>query len=216
MAKKESTLLQLVLSLTLITLIAGVALASVYSITKEPITKSKEDKKNKAIAAVLTGFDAEKGTQKVVRYLREGDTDSLTLYLAFIDDNLFGAAVETYTDKAFSGKFSIMVGFDANGKILGTSVLSHTETPGLGDKINKEKDPKFSTQFVGFEPEKQKLQVTKDGGDVVAITAATISSRAFCDAIDRAYAAFLAVKNNPQFVNTPNNTDNFEKEASNE
>lgn len=208
--KKESSLLQLVLSLALITLVAGTALALVNEITKDKIAQSKEQKKQDAINAVLTGFDKQTGKIESVRYLVEGDSDSLTLHLASMDGQLFGAAVETYTDKAFSGKFSIMVGFDAQGTILGTDVLEHSETPGLGDKISKKKDEKFSAQFEGFNPDEKQLKVTKDGGDVVAITAATISSRAFCDAVERAHKAFLAVKNQSQMFNTT------EKEVVNE
>jgi electron transport complex protein RnfG len=194
MAKKESTLLQLILSLTLIAVIAGVALAAVYSITKEPIEKVQAEKKSKAIAQVLPNFSLEQGEIKEISLMPEEGKDPVTLYMAYIDGNLFGAAVETYTDIAFSGRFTIMVGFDVTGNITGTEVLKMNETPGLGDKIDKNKDSKFSPQFVGKNPETFKLKVSKDGGDVDAITAATISSRAFCNAVERAYKTFIKAK----------------------
>lgn len=208
--KKESSLLQLILSLTLITLIAGAALAFVYDITYDKIAQSKEQKKQEAINAVLTGFDKQSGKIETMRTLVDGDADSVTVHLAYMNDQLFGAAVETFTEKAFSGKFSIMVGFDAEGVVLGTDVLEHNETPGLGDKINKEKDENFSPQFVGVNPAEKPLKVVKDGGDIVAITAATISSRAFCDAVERAYKAFSALKS------VADNQQTCEKEVVNE
>lgn len=209
--KKESSLLQLILSLTLITLIAGAALAFVYDITYDKIAQSKEQKKQEAINAVLTGFDKQSGKIESKRTLVNGDVDSVTVHLAYMNDQLFGAAVETFTDKAFSGKFTIMVGFDAEGVVLGTDVLEHSETPGLGDKINKKKDENFSPQFVGMNPAEKPLKVVQDGGDVEAITAATISSRAFCDAVERAHKAFSTLK----AVNA-DNQQTCEKEVVNE
>ena len=91
--------------------------------------------------------------------------------------------------KGFSGKIEIMAGFLPSGTINNTAVVSHKETPGLGDKMDVKKSD-FPIQFMGKNPATYKLAVTKDGGDVDAITAATITSRAFCDAVDRAYKAF--------------------------
>ncbi|MDL2297450.1 RnfABCDGE type electron transport complex subunit G [Bacteroidales bacterium OttesenSCG-928-E04] len=190
MAKKESSLLQLVLSLTIIALVAGVGLAAVYSVTKEPIAEAQLKKKMDAIAEVLPGFSGE--TQEL-KFMPESGKDSITVYLAKQNGELFGGAVETYTDIAYSGRFTIMVGFDAQGLITGTSVLQMGETPGLGDKIDKKKDV-FPYQFEGKDPQNFKLKVKKDGGDVDAITAATISSRAFCDATERAYKIYMLAK----------------------
>ncbi len=190
MGKKESSLKQLVLTLTLITCIAAVALTIIYSITKDPIALSQQKKKTEAISQVLHGF---KGDIKERKVLLKGDKDSVTVYIALQKDSLIGAAVETYTDLAFDGTFSIMVGFDPIGNIIETEVLQANETPGLGDKIDKKKSD-FPLQFVGKNPANFKLQVKKDGGEVDAITAATISSRAFCDAIQRASNAFLTIK----------------------
>lgn len=190
MAKKESTLLQLVVTLCLITVIAGVALAAVYSVTKAPIEAAQQQKKNDAINQVLPGFTGELTDKTCVL---EGDKDPITVHLAYTDGELFGAAIETYTNKAFSGRFDIIVGLDAEGKILGTAVLKHAETPGLGAKID-DTESHFIQQFKGKSAITEALKVKKDGGDVDAITAATISSRAFCDAINRATEAFNQVK----------------------
>ncbi len=192
MGKKESSLLQLILSLTIITCIAAIALSIVYLITKEPIENSQQKKKNDAIAQVLPDFKGETKEQKI---LIEGDKDSVAVYVAYQDNTLYGAAVETYTDLAFSGRFSIMVGFDNEGNIIETQVLQANETPGLGDKIDKEKDD-FPNQFIGKNPTQLAVKLKKDGGEIDAITAATISSHAFCDAVQRASNAFLIIKQN--------------------
>lgn len=191
MAKKESTLLQLILSLTLIALVAAVALAAVYTVTKEPIEASQNSKKNDAIQLVLPDFDGK--VEDVEMAAAEGEQPVL-LHMAYDKKgDLYGAAVETYTNIAYSGSFTIMVGFDAEGTITGTEVLIMNETPGLGDKIDKSKSS-FPEQFVGKNPGQSSIQVKNDGGDIDAITAATISSRAFCDAVNRAYTAFLKAK----------------------
>ena len=191
MAKKETTLLQLVLSLCLISIVAAAGLASVYAITKEPISTSQKQKKVDAMKLVLSGFS---GETKELKILLPDDKDTVPVHLAYNGSQLFGAAVETYTDKAFNGSFTLMVGFDSLGNITGVEVLNANETPGLGDKIDKKKDEKFSEQFLNKNPNNFNLKVKKDGGEVDAITAATISSRAYCDALKRAYSAFIKAK----------------------
>src|SRR5690606_32206308 len=100
-----------------------------------------------------------------------------------------GTAVLSYSDLAFGGRMSVMVGFDAEGRISGVQTVGHTETPGLGSKITL---PNFTSQFLGQTAEGGRLAVDKDGGEVDAITAATISSRAFVDAVNRAREAVRA------------------------
>jgi Na+-translocating ferredoxin:NAD+ oxidoreductase subunit G len=111
------------------------------------------------------------------------------MYPAKKGDKLVGTAVETFTKKGFSGEIKLMVGFTPEGEIVGIRVLEHKETPGLGDKMEVEKSD-FHVQFQGKNPADFKLIVKKDGGNVDAITATTISSRAYCDAVQRAYDAF--------------------------
>jgi RnfABCDGE-type electron transport complex G subunit len=168
MAKKENSILQLILSLTGITLIAALLLSSVYIATKDPIEQKKIEKNNAAKIAVLPGFNLENGTLNEQKVFSEELNDSLTVTLAYMDNQFFGAAVATYTNKAFSGRFDIMVGFDKEGNILNTEVLGHQETPGLGDKIDKKKNV-FPVQFIGKNPNTNKLSVKKDGGEVDAI-----------------------------------------------
>ena len=98
-----------------------------------------------------------------------------------------GIAVETAVD-GFGGTFRVMVGFDQEGNILGYEILEHQETPGLGSHMEhwfKNAD-KPGQNIIGRKA--GALQVSKDGGDVDAITAATITSRAFLKAVNQAYA----------------------------
>lgn len=182
-AKTQSTFINMVVVLTVVTAFAGFALGSVYNLTKEPIAIAKQKKLNNAIKAVLPEFD----TIKMIKEPVEGTTDSLQFYVASKDGQIIGTAVETFTMKGFAGLVKLMVGFLPDGSIHNISVLEHKETPGLGTKMST---PKFKDQFIGIQPASFKLKVKKDKGDVDAITAATISSRAFCDAVQRAYDTY--------------------------
>ena len=104
-----------------------------------------------------------------------------------------GYAVETVVD-GFGGQFRVMVGFDEDGNILGYEILEHQETPGLGSHMThwfKNAD-KPGQNIIGRQG--GSLTVSKDGGDVDAITAATISSRAFLKAVNQAYADQFGVE----------------------
>lgn len=184
MAKKESTFLNMVLTLFLVAAVAALVLGGVYTVTKEPIAIAKQKKLEAAIKEVLPDFDS-LTTAKVP----EASGDSLTFYYASSAGEPVGVAIKSYSNKGFGGEIEIMVGLLEDGTISNTSVLSHKETPGLGDKMDKKKS-NFSAQFSGKNPADFRLKVIKDGGDVDAITAATISSRAFCDAVQRAYDTY--------------------------
>ncbi|HKL66822.1 MAG: RnfABCDGE type electron transport complex subunit G [Bacteroidales bacterium] len=186
MAKKESNLKNMLVALTMITLIASAALGGIYELTKEPIAAAKLEKKNNAIRQVIPDFD-NNPTEEVYKHAADGDT--LYFYPGKSGGNIVGTAVETFTNKGFSGEIKVMVGFLPDGTINDVVVLEHAETPGLGDKMEKSKSD-WTVQFQGKDPESFRLMVTKDGGDVDAITASTISSRAFCDAVARAYETF--------------------------
>jgi electron transport complex protein RnfG len=182
MAKTESTFRNMVLSLTLIALGASAGLGFVYELTKEPIALSVLNKKLDAIKQVVPEFN-NNPNEEMFR-LATGEGDSLDIYPAKMDGEIIGYAVDTYTNKGFSGYINLMAGFRPDGTIINISVLQQKETPGLGTKM---KDPGFKDQFNDKNPAQYQLKVRKDGGQVDAITAATISSRAFCDAIQRAY-----------------------------
>ncbi|NOZ47656.1 MAG: RnfABCDGE type electron transport complex subunit G [Chlorobi bacterium] len=192
MAKKESTLTSMVLTLFLVSLIASTILGFVYEFTKEPIAAAKLKKKNDAINVVVPNFTNNPGNESF-KVMSADNLDSLTFYPAYNDSTEVGMAVETFSKKGFGGKISLMVGFLPDGTISEIAVLDHKETPGLGEKMQRNKS-NFHVQFKGKNPAIFKLSVKKDGGDVDAITASTISSRAYCDAVKRAYDTFESIK----------------------
>ena len=181
MAKLESNLKNMVLSLVLISMGMSAALGYVYVLTKGPIEKANKEKEVEAVKMVLPDFDNDP-----VKDMKE--IDGLFFYPASKGGQTVGYAVNTFTDKAFSGKFTLMVGFLPDGTINKSMFLDQKETPGLGTKM---KEPKFYKQFEGKNPAIFKMMVKKDGGEVDAISAATISSRAYCDAINKAYQLFM-------------------------
>ena len=194
MAKKaESTLVNMLLSLTLIALVASLALALVNNATKGPIEKVNKEKIAQAVAKVLPEYDnytvdtvmvdTKKGREPMVRYTA---VDS--------EGNLVGKALESWDDNGFGGRLSAMVGFDADGNISGYEILASAETPGLGAKADKwfQKDGKGNV--IGMNPSTDNITVKKDGGVVDAITGSTITSRAYCRMIATAYSAFNTEK----------------------
>ena len=187
---KESTLRSMVLCLFLVCLVCSALLGGVYVLTKGKIDQEQIKKTNNAIALVTPEFDNAPSSEKMSV---EIDGKDIAVYPARKDGKTVGYAVESFTSKGFSGTINIMVGFDMEGNIVGTSVISHSETPGLGAKMT---EPAFYSQFIGKNPTSFKLGVRKDGGDVDAITASTITSRAYCDAVDRAYRVFQTIMDN--------------------
>lgn len=187
MAKKESTFLSMTLTLFLVTFLASLALGVVYGLTQGPKAEAENAKKNFAIKKVVPPFDNEP-TAEAYRIPTADGADSLLCYPAKKDGKLIGTAVESFTMKGFSGLIRVMVGLTPDGTVYNTSVLEQKETPGLGTKMT---EPFFKDQFNGKNPGSFKLAVKKDGGEVDAITASTITSRAYCDAMQRAFDAYM-------------------------
>ena len=184
MAAKKDTLLNMFVALFLICIVAGGILGIVYNATKDPIAAAENAKRTAAIKNVLPDFK----TLKTVNVKSAMEDAEIPFHLAYdADNNFIGAAVETFTNKGFSGNISLMVGILADGTIKNISVLQHAETPGLGSKMEEDT---FKNQFNDKNAASFNFSVKKDGGDVDAITAATISSRAFCDAVNRALSTF--------------------------
>jgi len=185
MAKKlESTLVNMILSLLLISAVMAAALGFVYGVTKEPIEQANKKKEIQAVREVLPAFDND--PTKDAKLI-----DGLTFYFGTNAGKPVGCAVKTFTDKGFSGRFDLMVGFKPDGSVNQIVVLDQKETPGLGTKM---KEPKFKDPFVGLNISTlpaQQVKVKKDGGTIDAITAATITSRAFCDGVQKAYDLYM-------------------------
>ena len=189
MAKKESSFINMVVTLLLVTAIAATALGFVYDLTKDAIAEAKLKAQNEAIKMVLPQYEK---LGEPFNVAAEEGADSLEFFPAYNGENIVGYAVKTYTKKGFGGVISIMAGIDKDGNFSGYQVLEHAETPGLGSKMevwfnNNEKPTQY---VIGKSPKTTKFQVSKDGGDIDAITASTITSRAFLDALVRAYNSY--------------------------
>jgi len=185
MAKKESSFINMVLTLLIITAIASLALGGIYNLTKEPIAIAQREKREKAIKEVIPEFDS----LLAIKILPEEAPDSLSLFHGFKEGEYVGTAISSYSNSGYDPtQIQVMVGFLPDGTIVNTVVTSHKETPGLGTKMD---EPVFKDQFKNKHPEVFMLTVMKDGGHVDAITAATISSRAFCEAVVLAYENYM-------------------------
>ena len=173
----------MVSTLFVITAISSASLGFMHQLTKEPKAAAERAKQNFAIMTVLPEYDNDPSADAYEIESYDGG-EPLTCYPAYKNGELTGIAVKTWTMKGFSGLIRLMVGFDKSGNIINISVLEQKETPGLGTKIA---DAEFKDQYNDKNPSAINIAVKKDGGTIDAITAATISARAFSDAVDRAY-----------------------------
>ena len=174
----KSNLTNMVLVLGVTCLFCSAVLGGAYALTKDPIDAAAAAKTQQAVAQVLPYFTE-------VEYNEDSH-----YYTATEGENLVGYAVES-TVVGFGGPLSLIVGITPDGVVYNTSVLSHSETPGLGAKCST--DQKFMAQWKGFDPSVKRLTVKKDGGDVDAITASTITSRAYALAVENALKTFKEI-----------------------
>lgn len=189
MAKLKSTLPNMLLSLTLICLFAAGILATVNMQTAGPIAASKAAALENAIKVVTPEFDNSPLADAYKAVTSDGD--SLIIYPATKNGQPAGVAVESFSMNGFNGEIRVIVGFDTEGKIFNYSVLQHAETPGLGSKMQEWfRTDKNNQNVIGRSLADGNLSVTKDGGQIDAITASTITSRAFLQIINRAYSAY--------------------------
>lgn len=175
----KSSLKNLLLSLGAITAVSAVALALCYNVTEEPRREAAERNTQAAIDRVLPPFDNNPAAEIA-------SVDGYDIYPAVKDNAFAGAAVAVVSHEGFGGDISMIVGFDTEGRVVDYCILQHSETPGLGAKAGEwfespERNVKGSSDMIS-------LRV--DGGDVDAITAATITSRAFVGAVNAARSCF--------------------------
>ncbi len=183
----KSTLINMVLVLFAITAIAAASVGGIYLLTKEPIAIATENAKKEALAQVLPTFE-----QTTMSTLSMDGLDLEVYTATAASGEVVGYAINTATMSGFSGLFRLMVGLDTDGTVINVNVLSHSETPGLGSKMADEgnsllmsvKDKKINDINWGM---------SKNGGDIDALTAATISSVAYSDAVERAMKAYNQV-----------------------
>lgn len=190
----KSSFKNMTICLLAICLVCSGLLAGVYALTAEPIAAAAAAKNEAAIKEVLPETAVTIEEERAVDF--EGA--SYAYNLAYDEQgNTVGCAINV-SPVGFGGPIVIKVGFDANGVICNTKVLSQAETPGLGAKCV---EPAFSEQFKGFDPAQKNLAVKKDGGDVDAITASTITSRAYTDGLALAAKVFHAIGQTPMLLN---------------
>lgn len=180
MEKLKSSLTNMVAVLTVIAVIAGAVLASVNAVTAPQIEKINADNLAAGIKAVMGSDD--------IQVADPEEVDGFTAYtIGDAEGNDLGKAVVT-TSNGFGGPLKVLVGFDTEGNIKGYTVLEHAETPGLGAKAGEW----FQDKIIGKNPGTSNFTVSKDGGEIDAITASTITSRAFLLAIQNAYDKIIA------------------------
>ena len=190
----QSSFKNMSLCLLVICLVCSALLAGVYALTKEPIDAAAKAKNEAAIKEVLPEAAVTIEEERSVDF----NGSSYTYNLAYDEQgNTVGCAINV-APSGFGGPIAIKVGFDVNGVIWNTKVLSQAETPGLGAKCV---ESAFSDQFKGFDPSQKKLSVKKDGGDVDAITASTITSRAYAEGLALAAKVFQAIGQTPMPLN---------------
>ena len=191
MKKLESSLTNMVLVLTLVAVIMGGILAYVNHLTEGPISEQKEKALADGIKTVMVCNDLVVAKTDEVKQNVDGKELTYIIYqVRNAQGQDLGAAVQSST-MGFGGDLKVLVGFDPDGKILGYTLLEHAETPGLGAKADQWFQKGQKGDIIGKSPA-EPLTVSKDGGQVDAITASTITSRAFLKAVNQAYNAYKA------------------------
>ena len=183
----KSTAFTMTCALVLVAVFSALILSSVYQLTKEPIQKAKNLRELEAIRDVVYGDFANNPSEERHQISLAHGREKVDLFPAR-DENgkITSVAIKTYSKNGFGGKIEMMLGLTVDGTINKYKIIDQKETPGLGTKIT---ESRFSDQFHGMNPGKQVFKVKQDGGEIDAVTAATISSRAVVDAIKRGYKA---------------------------
>ena len=180
----------MVLVLVGVAVVIGAVLAWVNNITEQPIAEKAQQTLAAGIKEVMNSTDIKVEDPDTVKMEIQGKESVFTIHNVYTTDGAYiGSAVES-TTMGFGGDLKVLVGFNAEGTILGYTILQASETPGLGAKADKwfQKDGKGN--IIGKSVANGELKVNKDGGDVDAITASTITSRAFLKAVNQAYTAY--------------------------
>ena len=191
----KSSFKNMVLCLFVICMVCSALLAGVYALTKETIAVGDAQRNESAIKEVLPSTAAVIEDESTIQV--NGTT--YTYNRAFdAEGNTVGCAVNV-APSGFGGPIKMKVGFNADGLVWNVKVLSHAETPGLGAKCT---EPAFSEQFHELDPSDEKnLKVKKDGGNLNAITASTITSRAYAEGVSQAVEVFKAIVATPMPLN---------------
>lgn len=175
----KSNLTNMALCLTLVCLLCSAILGAVYFVTEAPIQQAKDKALVEALSLVLPA----EGQLSVDARTIDVDGIGYEYYVKSENGVPVSWAIKSSTG-GFGGTLTVLVGMERGGIVHSTKVLEHSETPGLGAKCGTEES--FYSQFVGLDSKSRILSVSKDGGDIDAITASTITSRAYTLAVANA------------------------------
>lgn len=176
-------LLKLIIPMLFVALLSAISLAVVYKLTKEPIKAAKNAKELSAINEVIvTEFNNNPFEEKI-----QIKNTGIEIYPARLDGTITSVAIKTFSNDGFGGKIELIVGFFLDGTITGYKIIEQKETPGLGDKVMEDG---FANQLAGLHPDEQTFGVKQDGGEIDAVTGATISSRAVINTVKRAFDVY--------------------------
>ena len=178
----KSNLFNMVAALLVVSVCSAVSIGYVQQKTAEPIAASKKTKIINAIKEMVGDFNNNPFEEKTALSGNE-----VELYPARQDGNITSVAVKSFSNQGFGGKIELILGILMDGTVTGYKVTQQNETPGLGSKITEEK---FSHQFVSLNTHSDQFKLSKDGGEIDAITGATISSKAVIDAVQKAISAY--------------------------
>ncbi len=176
--------MNLALRLALICAVAAAALAQVDGFTREPIRLAEAQAQREAVEAVLPSFARLAGDT-----LRVGQPDEAIYFTGRDSSAVVGTAFTAVSGLGYSGEIEVMIGLDAEGVVNGIRILRHAETPGLGANYAA---PEVLDAFYKGKGASSRWQVAKDGGEVDAITGATVTGRAICDAIEQGFTRWEA------------------------
>lgn len=186
--------LKMIITLTIVAGIAATALAKIYDVTKDAIAEAKRQEVLRAIKTVLPAYDNEPDkdiVELVTGRNKKGEEEKTTFYRGKKGGEFVGVAFKSLSMEGYSGLIEVMVGIDPEGTVTAIEIVSHAETPGLGDKIAFKW---FEDRYKGKNLENAVWLVKKDGGDFDQLTGATISPRAVTQAVKKALDFFVANK----------------------
>lgn len=186
MSKQRFQLFRILIVMLIVTIISSGLLGVIYYITKEPIQEAQNRLISEGLKEVIvTEFDNNPFDEKITV---RNNKEKFTIFPARKDGYITSIVMKSFSNQGFGGKMEVIVSFLLDGTVGDFKVINHKETPGLGSKVN---DLSFRKNVAGLSPNSDSFKVDKDGGEIDAITGATISSRALIDAIQKAYRGYL-------------------------
>ncbi|MBQ8465341.1 MAG: RnfABCDGE type electron transport complex subunit G [Alphaproteobacteria bacterium] len=186
MARKNKEMTRLIKVILTVAVVSGLVLSFIHLLTEKPIQEAQNKLISESMKEVVAAeFNNEPFKEKII--VKRGKA-KYTIYPARQDGYVTSLIMKTHSNKGYGGRLDVLVGFSLDGAVGNYKVIKHQETPGLGSKVN---DESFKKNIIGKKPNEESFKVRQDGGEIDAITGATITSRALIDAIQRAYQGYL-------------------------